>query len=86
MKNLNYFDISYLRKIVPKHGLDIKIKGHNLSDYAREILDISYNSLKTYGLGEEKLLEPLKGLVDRGATPADIVIEKWHNEKFLSRK
>lgn len=80
LKNLNYFDISYLRKIVPKHGLDIKIKGHSLSDYAREILDISYNSLKTYGLGEEKLLEPLKGLVDRGTTPADIVIEKWHNE------
>ena len=80
LKNFNYFDMSYLRKILPQKGLNVKIKGHMLSDYARELVDISYNSLKTYNNQEEKLLEPLKVLVDKGVTPADIVIQKWNNE------
>lgn len=80
LKRFTYFDISYLRLQTPQHGLNMRIKGYNLSDIAKEIVDVSYNSLKSYGAGEEILLEPLKSVVNSGLTPADVIIKKWSNE------
>ena len=58
----------------------MKIKHQKLSDIAKEIVKISYESLKTYKKNEEKYLEPLTALLDNGKTPADLIIQKWENE------
>ena len=36
-------------------------------------------SLKTAGHGEESCLEPLIELLNKGLTPADIIISNWQN-------
>lgn len=79
-KNFTYFDFEYLRRKTPQHGLNMKIKHFDLKDLAKEIVQISYDSLKSYGENEETFLEPFKSLVDRGLTPADVIIKKWENE------
>lgn len=80
IKQFTYFDFAYLRKKTPQYGLNMKIKGVKLADIARELVEISYESLKSFGSGEEILLEPLKKLAAKGRTPADIIIDKWKNE------
>lgn len=80
IKDLTYFDIEYMRRKTPQCGLAMKIKHIQLKDIAKEITDISYQSLKSYGKGEEILLEPLLNLMEKGLTPADLIIEKWQNE------
>lgn len=80
IKQFTYFDFAYLRKKTPQYGLNMKIKGVKLADIARELVEISYESLKSFGSGEEILLEPLKSLAAKGLTPADIIIDKWKNE------
>ena len=80
LKDFSYFDFEYLRRKTPQKGLDIKIRHHKLSDLANEIVQISYESLKSYEKGEEKFLEPLIFMLSRGLTPADIIVDKWENE------
>lgn len=80
LKGFSYFDFQYLRKTTPKKGLDIKIKQHKLVDIAREIVQISSDSLKAFGQGEEIFLEPLDALLQKAKTPADVIVEKWENE------
>ncbi len=80
VKQFTYFDFAYLRRKTPQYGLDMKIKGMKLADIARELVNISYESLKSFGKGEEILLEPLKNFTAKGLTPADIIIDKWTNE------
>lgn len=80
LKNFTYFDFAYLRNKTPQHGLDMKIKNFRLKDLAREIVQISYDSLKSANEGEEVFLEPFKAIIDKGLTPADIIINKWQNE------
>lgn len=80
LKNLTYFDVEYVRHKTPKCGLDMKIKHLSLKDIVREIVDISYQSLKTNGQDEEKYLEPLKEYIARGITPADVIIEKYNKD------
>ncbi len=90
LKSFTYFDCEYIRHKTPRCGLEMKIKGYALKDIVKDIVDISYQSLKTYANGEEKYLEPLKVYTDMGVTPADTVIEKYNNEwrgdlsKFVS--
>ena len=78
LKNLTYFDFEYVRRKTPKYGLDMKIKHLPLKDIAKEIVDISYQSLKSYSKGEENFLEPLKEYTDNGITPADVVIKNFN--------
>ena len=80
LKGFTYFDFAYLRSKTPQHGLDMKIKNFKLKDLAKEIVQISYDSLKAANEGEEVFLEPFKAIIDRGLTPADIIIDKWQNE------
>lgn len=80
VNQFTYFDFAYLRKKTPQYGLNMKIKGMKLADIARELVEISYESLKSFGSGEEILLEPLKNLAAKELTPADIIIDKWKNE------
>lgn len=78
--DLSYFEFEYLRQKTPKTGLDIRIKKCSLKDLVKEIVSISYNSLKSAKNGEEVYLEPLMELVSQGLTPADVIISKWENE------
>ena len=78
LKNLTYFDFEYVRRKTLKYGLDMKIKHLPLKDIAKEIVDISYQSLKSYSKGEENFLEPLKEYTDNGITPADVVIKNFN--------
>lgn len=80
LHNFTYFDYEYLRRVTPQKGLDISIKHKSLKSLAKEIVDISFESLKSYGDGEEKYLEPMLDLLAKGLTPADIIISKWENE------
>ena len=79
LKDFSYLDFEYLRRMTPKNGLDIKIKHHVLKDYAKEFVKIASRSLKSYGQGEEVFLEPLLELVQKGLTPADVVIQNWES-------
>lgn len=80
LKGLSYFDFEYIRRKTPQCGLDMKFKHLPLKHIVREIVDISYQSLKNGGQGEEKYLEPLKFFSDKGITPADVIIDKWSGE------
>lgn len=79
-KGLTYSDFEYLRNETPRYGLDINYKHLSMKYIVKEIVDLSYQSLKSFGDGEEKYLEPLKAFSDRGITPADVIIDKWNNE------
>lgn len=79
-KDFTYFDFEYLRRKTPQYGLDMKIKHYSLKDLAKEIFQISYESLKSFGEDEEIFLEPFKLLMDSGLTPADLIIKKWEGE------
>lgn len=79
-KGLSYFDFEYIRRKSPQYALDMRFKHLPMKDIVREIVNISYQSLKSYGQNEEKYLEPLKELTDKGITPADVIIGKWRNE------
>ena len=79
LKDFTYQDFEYLRSETPKYALDIEIKNYSLKDIAKEIVKISYNSLKMYAKSEETLLEPLKELIEKGLTPADVIIDKWEH-------
>lgn len=76
LEKFTYLDFQYMRHKTPKVGLDLDIRGRNLWDLAKEIVNISYQSLKM--TGEESYLEPIKSLVDLKITPADILIENWN--------
>ena len=80
LKGFTYSDFEYLRNETPKYALDMEVNGYQLKDIAKEIVSVSYNSLKTYGKSEERLLEPLMENINKGLTPADIIIDKWENE------
>jgi len=75
LQNFSYKDFDYLRNTVPKQGLDCKLGHHNLKDIAKEIFEISYNTLKL--TNEETYLEPILELINDGLTPADIVIKNF---------
>jgi glutamate--cysteine ligase len=60
-----YQEINELRYNVAKYGIHAKIRKQKVSDIAKEILNISYNSLSKQGLEEEKFLEPIIELLDK---------------------
>ena len=80
IQEFSYIDFEYMRRKAPQKGLDFKIKKYCLKDIAAEIFRISYDSLKSFGKGEEIFLECIMDLIKKGLTPADIIIEKWNNE------
>lgn len=69
-----------MRRKTPQKGLDMIVKRYKLSELVKEIVKISYDSLKSYQQGEEKYLEPLITILNDGLTPADLIIKKWQNE------
>ena len=80
LKGFTYFDFEYVRRKTPHCGLDMNIKHLSLRDIVKEIVDISYQSLKSFTNGEEKYLEPLMEYTNKGITPADVIIERYNGE------
>lgn len=79
-ENFTYSDFQYIRHKAPKYGLDFSVKSVKLSELAKEILNISYFSLNNQNDGEADFLQPAIELVNKGLTPADVIINKWQNE------
>ena len=67
-----YQEINELRYNVAKYGIHAKIRKQKVFEIAKEILNISYNSLSKQGLDEEKFLEPIIELLDKNKMPADL--------------
>lgn len=80
LSRYSYSDFCTMRKKAPKYGLDFSVGQRKLTELAYEIINISYQSLKTVDTGEDEYLLPLKRLVKLGMTPADVIINKWQNE------
>jgi len=76
MKVFNWQDLNEIRHITPKEALNCEVNGVKIHEIAKELIDISVSSLDSQ---EASYLEPLKYLVSRKLTPADIIIDKWQN-------
>jgi glutamate--cysteine ligase len=73
-----------LRDDVPRLGFKATIRGRTVLDLARETMAIAEEGLRQRkrldkdGRDEGLFLEPLKEFVERGITPAEELLEKYH--------
>ncbi len=65
-------EIKELRYKVARSAINSKINGKTILPICKELVEISYYSLKTENEGEEKFLEPLVELLKKGKCPADL--------------
>lgn len=57
---------------------------YKLSDLAKELVCIAKQSLEFMETDEEQYLEPLEYYVNKGITPADVIIEKLKNSDKIT--
>ena len=76
-----------LRRSVPKLALEAAVPGGGtVHDLARQVLDIASGGLNrrgqlnSIGDNESGFLDPLRDVVASGKTPADRLLDKYHNE------
>jgi len=76
-----------LRHAVPAQGLQTPVPGGgSVHDLAREVLDLASGGLNrraqlnSIGDNESGFLDPLRDVVASGMTPADRLLDKYHNE------
>ena len=73
-----------LRDDVPRLGFKATIRGRDVLSLAKETLALSRaglkkrNRLDPYGADETRYLVPLEDLVERGRTPAEELLAKFH--------
>ena len=72
VRNYYYREINELRYNVARYGINAKIRGKKVVDICKELVNISYNSLKMNGENEEKFIEPIIELLKRNKMPADL--------------
>ncbi len=77
-KHLQYKDFSELRYNIPKLGLKAVVKNTSVLDYARNIVNIAEKALKDEQMGETLFLQSVKEYLDKGMSPADVIIKKWN--------
>ena len=87
VKNWTMEEREALRNAVPERGFDAPIPGGRvLRDLAGEVLDIAHSGLAnrarldSSGNDETGFLEPLREIVDRGTTPAEVLLERFQGE------
>lgn len=86
VSKLKYEDLMELRSLVPKYALNTNIKSFKVSEAARELVNIAFNSLKQMNdidkndKDETVYLENLVNLVDQSTTPADIILKRWNSD------
>ena len=83
-KKANYKDFQELRYYAPDKGYSMKFLNYPLYDLAKEIMNISMQSLIMMKTGEEQFLEPLLNLVKQNKTPSDVILEKINDKSTLS--
>jgi glutamate--cysteine ligase len=76
-----------LRDEVPKLGLKATTpSGDSLRDLGQRVLDIAASGLQARarlnaaGDNESGFLDPLREVISRGTTPAELLLERYHNE------
>jgi glutamate--cysteine ligase len=75
-----------LRDEVPRLGLKAKIQGRSAHDLAREMMKLSYSGLSRRrwldrsGNDESHFLAPLEDVIERGETPAEDLLKRYHGE------
>lgn len=83
-KKYEYRDFEELRFLTPDYGLDMNFGRYKLSDLAKELVCIAKQSLEFMKTDEEQYLEPLEYYVNKGITPADVIIEKLKNSDKIT--
>ncbi len=84
MKDWTAEERQKLRDDVPKLGFKAEIRGITLRELARQTLELARagltrrNRKDREGLDETQYLAPLDELVERGITPAEELLEKFH--------
>jgi glutamate--cysteine ligase len=78
-------DRERLRADVPRLGLNTVIAGRPVREVAREVLALARRGLQRRQLrdgsaDESRYLEPLDGIVARGRTPAEDLLDKYHRD------
>ena len=66
-------ELNALRYNVARFAIDTKLRGQKISGICKELVNISYNSLKKQNQNEEKFLEPIMELLKKNKVPADYV-------------
>ena len=68
----SYNEINELRYNVARFAIDSKLRKNSISGICKELVKISYDSLKEEGESEEKFLEPLISLMNKNKVPCDL--------------
>jgi len=75
-----------LRDDVPRKGFDAEIRGRKVRRLARDMVSLARDGLARRarldraGHDETHFLAPLDDLIERGVTPADLLLKKFHGE------
>jgi glutamate--cysteine ligase len=86
VKDWSFEEMQQLRNDVPKMALQAPFRGGKLQDIACEILEMSYNGLKTRSRAgkidadEASYLDTLRAAACCGQTPADVLLEAYHGK------
>jgi glutamate--cysteine ligase len=73
-----------LRDDVPRRGFNAVIRGTSALEIARACVDLARRGLArrdrndVNGCDETRYLEPIEGYLERGITPAEELLEKFH--------
>jgi glutamate--cysteine ligase len=83
-KHWNAHERQALRDDVPRLGFRAEIRGRSMLSLAQECLQLSTRGLARRqrldrnGRDETRYLRPLEESIDRGITPAEELLEKYH--------
>jgi glutamate--cysteine ligase len=84
VKHWNAHERQALRDDVPRLGFKARIRDRYLFEIAKQCLVLSHSGLRRrgridrIGRDETRHLEPLDRIIDRGHTPAEEMLEKFH--------
>ncbi|MEM7712169.1 MAG: glutamate-cysteine ligase family protein [Cyanobacteria bacterium P01_A01_bin.68] len=70
LKQFQWSTLKLMREAAMRDGLDAKVKGIELADMAKKMLDLAILGLERRGLGEEVYLEPLQQRLISKQNPA----------------
>lgn len=68
----SYNEINELRYNVARFAIDAKLRKKTISEICKELVKISYDSLKEEGEGEEEFLNPLIAMLNKNKVPCDL--------------
>ena len=86
VKNWSADERQQLRDDVPRQGFDAEIGGRKVRGLARGMVSLARDGLARRarldraGRDETHFLAPLEDLIERGETPADLLLKKFHGE------